>query len=215
MANVNVLDVISDVAQIARKAPNGTLINAYIRAARKFCRESRWYRSTLIGQTVAGTPLYSCGSDPYLEVLGLKAVSAAQLTGNTQPWALVATDSGGWYPTENNGQPRRYAYVPEGQVAINPTPDKAYTLTLTLVLQPKVGVVAIPEELLVKWDQALQAGALGYLQDIPGQPWSDPQQAQINKRVLQSAINNARADEQRSYNAGSVVVRRRPFIVGR
>jgi hypothetical protein len=41
MANVTVMSVIADVAQLVRGAPNATLIGAYIRAARKFCRESR------------------------------------------------------------------------------------------------------------------------------------------------------------------------------
>ncbi len=215
MAQVQVLERMRDVQQYVRRAPNGTLISAYIRAARKFCRETRWFRSTLVGQTVADTRLYSLGSDTYMEVVGLRAVSAQQLDGSGQPWQLATSDPAGWYPGFRPSQPQRYAYIPEGQIAIDPLPDKAYTITMTLQLQPKAGVTSLPEGLLVKWDQALQDGALMYLLNIPDQPWTNPQQAELHRRAFQAAINNARADEQRAYNTGTVFIRKRPFIVGR
>jgi hypothetical protein len=215
MPNVAVFDVIADVAQIVRKAPDPTLIAAYVRAARKFCRESRWLRSTLPGQTEAGTSLYNLGSDQVLEIVGLKAASAARTSGNTTAWPLHVSATTTWPTGTRPSHPTRYAYVPEGQIALYPTPDAVYDLTVTLVLQPTKGTNSIPESLLVKWDQALQDGALGYLLDIPDQPWTDPLQAERRRRAFQAAINNARADEQREYNAGVVVARKRPFIVGR
>lgn len=215
MAQVQVLDVMRDVAQIARGVPNATLISAYVRAARKFCRESRWFRSTLVAPTEADVRLYSLGSDTYLEVVGVKAVSGATLSGNTNPWVIGPSDPGGWNPGFQPNRPQRYAYVPEGQIAFDPIPDAAYSITMTLQLQPKAGVTSLPEELLVKWDQALQDGALMYLLNIPGQPWTNPQQAEMHRRSFQAAINNAKLDEQRSYNTGTAFIRKRPFIVGR
>lgn len=213
MANVPVMNVIADVAQLVRQAPNATLIGAYIRAARKFCRETRWYRATLAGVTEADTRVYSLGSDPYLEVLGLKAVSAEPVGGG-KATPLGVSNTTTWVEGGTPGTPRRYAYVPEAQVALDPIPDAVYPLTLTLVLQPKVGATVVPDGLLVKWDQTLQHGALAYLFDIPGMPWSDPLKSDMNRRAFQSGINNARADEQREFNAGSQFIRRRPFIVG-
>lgn len=214
MANVAILDRIADVAQLVRNAPNTTLIGAYVRAARKFCRESRWHRVALTGETVAGTRLYSLGSDTYMEVLGLRAASAARLTGDTKAWPLHVGDTGSWDPGAQQGRPRLYAYVPEGQVALDPVPDAAYALSLTLVVQPKAGVNEIAEELLVKWDQVLQAGALSYLLEIPGMPWTDPAAAERKRREFHAGIANAKADEQREYNAGSALVQRRRFLVG-
>ena len=82
------------------------------------------------------------------------------------------------------------------------------------MLQPKAGVVEIPDDLLVKWDQVLQAGALAYLLSIPGQPWSDANMAMLKQREFQAGINNARADEQRQYQAGTQFITTRPFVVG-
>lgn len=212
MANVTVMSVAADVAQLVRGAPNGTLIGAYIRAARKFCRESRWYRASLAGVTVAGTRTYSLGSDPYVEVLGLRAASASLDGGKV--WNLGVSNTTGWDANRENARPTRYAYVPEGQIALDPIPDDVYDLTLTLVLQPKTGAVVVPEELLVKWDQVLQAGALSYLLDLEGQPWTNPVQAEKHRRAFQAGISNARADEQREFNAGTQFVKRRQFLVG-
>lgn len=217
MANVPVIEVIADVAQICRKAPTGTLIRAYVRSARDFCRQSRWFRGSLAGQTVASTQVYSLGSDPYLQVVGLHACTAAQISGNTKPWPLgVCNDTGRWQPGGNPAQPRQYAYVPEGQIAFGPTvPDKVYDILMTLVLAPKRGVVAVPEEILVKWEYAIQAGTLGYLLALPGMPWTDLAESKRQLVTYQAGISNARADEQRGYNAGTVFMKRRPFIVGR
>lgn len=209
MANVQVIDYLAPVAQNFLGATDETLIAAYVRAARKFCRESRWFRSTLQAQTAPNEPLYSLGSDQLLEVLGLKAASC---TVNGQTYALGVGDTTGWNPNARADKPRRYAYVPEGQVAFYPTPDAAYDVTLTLVLQPKVGVVELPEELLVKYDQVIEAGAMAFLYGL--RDFADPVQAQINARMFQAGIGNARADEQREYNSGTNFIRRRPFIVG-
>lgn len=217
MANVRIAELLPDVAQICRKAPTGTLIRAYARSARDFCRQTRWYRSALAGQTVAGQQVYSLGSDPYLQVVGLHAATAAQISGNTKPWPLVVChDTGAWDPGGNPGNPRQYAYVPEGQIAFGPTvPNLVLNIQMTLVLAPKRGVVELPEEILVKWEYALQAGTLGYLLALPDMPWTDLAEAKRQLATYQSGINNARADEQRGYNAGTVFMRRRPFIVGR
>lgn len=215
MAQTQVLDVIQDVAQIVRNAPNTTLIGAYIRAARKFCRETRWMRVSVSGQTTAGVQVYTLGSDPHVEVLGIRAASAARLAGDTKQWTLGLSNTDAWDPNTRPARPLRYAYVPEGQIAIHPTPDAAYALTLKVVVQPKDGATALAEELLVKWDQALQSGALSYLLTISGQPWTNPLLAEQHRRAFQAAINNARADEQREFNAGNAFVRRRPFLVGR
>jgi hypothetical protein len=214
MSQAPIIDLIADIAQITRKAPNATIIRAYNRAAREFCHQSRWLRSTLAAQTVEGSALYSLGTDPDLEVIGVKAVSCAPLLGNTQPRPLRVSVPTGWPAGQPPGQPVRYAYVPESQIAFNPTPDATYDVVITLVLQPTLMCNSVPSEMLARWDQKLQAGALAYLYEIPDQPWTNLQMSQIKMREFQAGISNARADEQREYNVGTFIAKKRPFIVG-
>lgn len=214
MTQTALIDIIPDIAQIARKCPPATLVRALNRAAREFCKQTRWMRLTLQGETEADTQLYSMGADQDLEIIGLKAVSSAARTGNTRARALTVSTPTGWLPGQPTGAPQRYAYVPEAMVALNPTPDAIYDLLLTIVVQPTLASNSVPSQLLVRWDRAIKDGALAYLHDIQGQPWSNPEQAQVKQRAFKSAINNARADEQRDYQSGTFIARRRPFVVG-
>lgn len=215
MTQTALIDIIPDIALKVRKAPDEILIRALNRAAREFCKQSRWLRMTLQGETEAGTQLYSMGSDQDLEIIGLKAVSSTARTGNTRPRGLTVSVPTGWPAGQPNGAPLRYAYVPEGQIALNPTPDAIYDLLLTIVVQPTLAANSIPSQVLVRWDRVIKAGALGYLLEVPGQPWTNPAEALLKQREFQSGISNARADEQRDYQSGTFIAHRRPFIVGR
>lgn len=214
MTQVAIIDLIADIAQIAREAPNPTIIRAYNRAAREFCRQSRWLRSALPGETAADTSLYSLGTDPDLEVIGVRAVSIARQTGNTKPRPLRVSSSTSWPAGERSGEPQRYAYVPEAQLALNPTPDRVYDLLVTLVIMPTASSNSVPAELLPRWDQTLQAGALAYLYEVPRQPWTNLEMAQLKLRQFQAGIGNAKAAEQKEYQAGITIARKPPFIVG-
>lgn len=209
------IDLIPDVAQIVRKAPNATIIRAMNRAAREFCKQSRWLRLTLPGETSPDVVLYSMGADQDLEIIGIKAATRAARSGNIKPRALSLSDPTGWPAGQHNGTPQRYAYVPEGQLALDPPPDAVYDLVLTIVVQPTLGSNSIPGQLVVRWDRVIKAGALAYLYEIPEQPWTNLTQAALKQREFQSGISNARADEQRNYQAGTQIAHRRPFIVGR
>lgn len=215
MTQVAIIDLIADIAQIAREAPNPTIIRAYNRAAREFCRQSRWFRSSLAGETTADTSLYQLGTDPDLEVIGIRAMSLARRTGNTKPRPLGVSASSAWPAGERSAEPQRYAYVPEAQFALNPTPDAIYDLLVTLVVMPTLASNSIPAELLPRWDQTLQAGALAYLYEVPRQPWSNLEMAQVKMRQFQAGIGNAKAAEQKEYQAGTTIARKPPFIVGR
>lgn len=200
MALVHVLDIAQDVGQICKKCPNGTLQRAIIRSARKFLRESRWYQTAIPGATAAGTRAYSLGSDPYEEIIAIRAMSITQTNGTVLP--VVDSDPSGWNPNGSEGLPRRYAYLPEGQFALDNVPDATYSLLVTVALIPKAGQVHIEERVLSKWDQVIQAGALDYLLRLK-EPWQDINEANAQLRRYQAGISNAKADEQRRFQQGS------------
>lgn len=211
MALVQVLDISARVLQVARKCPNGTAQRAIIDAARKLLRESRWYRSTLPGATAAGTVAYNMGSDPYEEIIGIRAMSYTQPNGQIQP--IYVSDPTQWLPNIGQGPPRLYAYNPEGQFVLYPTPDAVYPLTVTIVLIPKSGQNKVEERVLAKWDQTIQSGALAYLLKLKGEPWYDPNEAMVQEKFFRSGISNAKADEQRDYQRGSQSVTPRAILV--
>jgi hypothetical protein len=209
-----VADVIVDLKQKLRNCPGDTIIRAYIRAAREFCGESRWMRLTLAAATSPNVQLYSLGNDPNLEILAVSAVSVT-VPGTPLPIKVALPPIVGMAmdPNLRPGVPVEHSYVPEGQIAFNPTPDKVYPVTITLIVQPKVTAVELPDELLVKWDRTFQAGALAYLFEIPGEVWANPQQALMEMAKFRSGKSNAKADAQRQYQTGGQRLRPRRFVV--
>jgi len=215
---VNVFDQLASIALVARKAPSTVLRRAYVKAYRDWCAETRWLRVNIPGQTVDGTQVYDLGSDPYLEIISVRAMScgaqpASATLQNTV--ALRMQDSTLWDPDAPHNRPTRYAYVPEGQVAVWPVPNDIYNVLVTVCVQPKDGVAQVPAEPLKKYSTGIEAGALMHLLRIPGQAWTDARMAKEYETIWNSAVSNGKAEEQRAYNTGSMRARPRPFVVGR
>lgn len=206
-----IVTLLQRVAQVVRRAPEPTLIQAYRDAARAFCGQSRWLRRSAEAiVTSKGEQQYDLllsSADAGLEIINVRAMIGVA----TQPsssWQMYPSDPTTWNPNnQGEGAPRWWAYVPEGEVSVWPVPDQAYTLTSTVQCQPTLDTEELPDDLLRKWDQALADGAMAYLLDIAGQPWSNPREAAKRALRFQAAINNAKADEQRSYNTGTSLAR--------
>lgn len=214
MNYVDVYDQLANIALVARKCPSTVLRRAYVSAMRQWCAETQWLRTTVTGTTVSGTQLYSLGDDTYLQIIGVRAVSLTESGGDKL--GLNPSDSAFWNPNIGNGTPRWYAYIPEGQIALHPTPDAAYAMTISVIAQPKSDeVTQVPEDLMKKYSTTFEAGALGYLLSLPGQPWTNPNEAAQQMRAFRSGISNAKAEVQRAFNVGSQRARPRAFVTGR
>jgi hypothetical protein len=200
MAQIQVLDIMSEVAQICRGCPNTTLIQAYVSAARMFCNRSRWLRATISGATIVDQKGYSLGSDTYAEIIGISSIEIVETVDDTHP--LTERDSSKWDKNDEHDVPEFYQYVPEGQFALHPLPDAIYTLAVGVILQPKSGVNSVDETLVTSWDFTLQAGALAYLLKLPGLPWTDKAEAKVQQAAFDADCFAAHS-AQRGYNAGA------------
>lgn len=189
MTQIDVKDLLSELRLICRTCPTPVLIQAYVRAARQLCDGSRWLVQTVTGDTVADQQLYSLGSDPYNEIIGLQAAAVTGPAAFVGP--LTEGDSAKWDPAEPTARPELYQYVPHGQFALHPTPDAVYSLSMNVVIQPKQGSTTVPDILVVEWDDALQAGALAYLLKLPRQAWTDATRAADEARTFRAAVNAA------------------------
>lgn len=206
---VSVFDQLASIAQIVRKCPTPVLQDAYVTAYRDWCSQTRWLRTTIAGATAIGDKIYSLGSDPLLEVVSVGAVS---VTANGQTMPLMASDPMAWGANVGNGLPRQYAYIPEGQIALHPTPNAIYQTIVSAVVQPVDGAASVPDDPLRKYRSAIEAGALEYLLALPGTPWSNPGAAAGQGRVFRSGISNAKAEVQRGFNTGAQRVTPRAFL---
>ena len=211
---VDTFDQLVNIAQICRKCPTVTLRRAYVRALRDWCGQTKWLRMSIDGQVTTDSRQYSLGNDPYLEIIGIKAMSGNQpASQGIQYWPIVTSDSGMWDPNMNPGMPVRYQYIPEAQFAVDPFPFQTYGIKVTVIVQPKEGAVMIPQDPLLKYDNVIEAGALEYLMSLPGQPWTNPVESLRFGKEFRSGISNGKAEAERNYNTGPVRARARQFLV--
>lgn len=203
-----IADLLQNVAQKVRRAPEPTLVHAYREAARKFCAESLWLRRELVIATenaVSQYDLVTDTGDAMLEIIGVRVITVAPPSGSA--YRMDPSDPMGWNPAVDNGPPQTWCYIPESEIKVYPTSNGVYTLTCTVECQPLIDTEDLPDDLLRKWDRALSCGALGYLYDINGQPWYNPLLARAEAVKFQAAIANAKGNQQRGYNTGTSMAR--------
>lgn len=205
MAQIAVINLVAPVAQIARNCPTPTLVQAYVDAVRKFCAKSRWLRTNIAGETVVDQTVYSLGSDPYNEIIGIKAVS---LDPDSAETSSLTESQIGFDPHEDADVPEFYRYLPHGNIELHPKPAAVYPLTISAVLQPKRGQNSIDDTLPLQWEYVFQAGALAYLLKIPDQPWTDKVEANTQLAIFMDGCNHGVSSEAAGYNAGAAVTSR-------
>lgn len=197
MAQIQVFDLLAPIAQVCRGCNVTTMTDAYVRAVRELCQRSRVFQSTLLGSTTIDVPVYNLGSDAYHEVFGVRGVSVEVSPDDIR--GLDDRSGSEWDQTDASDVPEFYQYIPEGQLAIHPKPNAVYPLTITLLLQPKIGSNSIDDSLVVKWSEAFIAGALAYLLRLPGVAWTDKAEAERMDTDFKSWIVKASSAAERRY----------------
>lgn len=171
--------------------------------------------TTLAGQTYTVTrqnQIYSLGSDTYAEIFGVAGITLYESA--DEPVPLVESLTGQWDPTEEQDVPEFYAYLPEAQVALHPTPDAAYSMTIGVRITPKRGATSIDDRLVTKWEYALQDGALAYLLALPDVAWANLPLAQVHGQRFEDAINRAATSAALGYNPGTTPLRTQSLSLG-
>lgn len=208
MSQVQILDYLAPVAQIARNCPTTTLVQAYLDAVREFCNTTHWLRTTITGVTditPSAVTVYSLGSDTYNEIIGIHAASIDE--SSTVTTALTERSTG-FDPQLAAAVPEFYRYLPHGNFEVSPPPDAVYNLTISAIIQPKRGQAGIDETLVLNWEYVFRAGALAYLLRIPGQPWTDKAEANVQMALFREGIVKGCWDEQTGYNSGAATTDR-------
>lgn len=216
-----VAQLIKDVAQLIRPCPSAVIRGAYTRAARTLCTESRWFQAEYDLTLIAGVrsyvivpPALSGQTASELEVVDLAWDNCwinASLTGDNN-WARLTKGGRVFDPNLEQSFPRRVVYTPEGEVAFDAIPDQAYPVRLMVAYQPTDAATDIPDALLVKWREGIEAGALEYLYGLDGEPFANPLKQAKYGKVFSAAIGNAKANVAMAFQSGSRRANPRAFF---
>lgn len=210
----DVLDLIRRVQQRVPKAPELVVRDAYVSAVRDWAGQTRWIRNRLSATLVAAQADYSLGSDPFLEIIDVPVAQLVVTSNGRQTTVpMKPSDPHSFDANTPSTKPWTYAYIPEGDISFYPVPDQAYDVVLELAVQPTRTTTQIPDQAVSKHWKAFEAGALAHLL-LLNEPWKDPVMAAREEAVFKASINNAKADVARGFQSGTVMARRRAWIVG-
>ena len=112
-------------------------------------------------------------------------------------------------------QPNRF-YVTQGQferqLNLFPTPDKTYTVNMTIAIRPAMGTGYLADDLYNYWFEAIVAGALYRLKSTPEQPYTDLAGATYYGQRFGALCNNARVEGNVGRVVTSMQTKPRPFV---
>jgi hypothetical protein len=118
------------------------------------------------------------------------------------------------WQTAEGSEPTYYnAGIDFRTIRIYPIPIGAnrQTLTMRVAYAPEMSATAIPDELAIKYWDALIGGAKARLMTTPGKAWTNTALALYNRRLFEDGILKAKISALHDRVEGSLSVRPHPF----
>lgn len=193
----------SEVRRQARNIPEPTMHDAILRAARTFCRDTCLLRRTFQFTTVAGQQQYPIVVPENEEAFGFRHACIAYTTQPTNTWPLRPMYPTTFNPNIGEGCPVGICMVPYSLMALDRQPDQAYLVTVETWTQPVAEGYSVPDEIGVRYDQALGYGALEWLLMQRGNPWFDQQGSVYYRQLFNQEIVKGRAEAAFDFTPGS------------
>lgn len=193
---------------------------ALVRSAAVFCDETNVIRSMVEPiDIIAGEPTYDVDLGMDLEVTRLMAawLGTKQLalpTANNGVSPLTNYSPLGPTAELKAGEPIGVRSIYANTVTLMPPPDESVKSKLTLLVatRPKVSARQLDDALFDRWSEGIVAGAIGILASMPGQPFSDMNQATIADARFWRTVNRARIEARRGEVGTSMRVRNNPLV---
>lgn len=94
---------------------------------------------------------------------------------------------------------------------LSPPPDKVYSVLVNVTLSPARTATQLDDDLYNTWINPIVSSAIAQAMQIPGQPFSNPAQAQILLNSVARQTVTSRIEGNYGFVRGSMHVRSRPF----
>jgi hypothetical protein len=154
------------------------------------CRRAKvWTHEDDPTETIAGARTYDINAPTGSTLVEIKALylESKELEADTEEQFPEA------------GTPRNYRQVTPDEVLLWPTPDAEYLFTMTLTLTPSRASTHFPGWIAERYHDAIVAGAKARLMAMPGQPWSNIQQAIFYRSMFDTEVAAAKGEADRSF----------------
>lgn len=94
---------------------------------------------------------------------------------------------------------------------LSPPPDEVYSVLVNVALSPARTATQLDDDLFNTWINPIVSRAIAQAMQIPGQPFSNPAQAQILLNSVARQTVTSRIEGNYGFVRGSMRVRSRPF----
>jgi len=94
---------------------------------------------------------------------------------------------------------------------LSPPPDEVYSVLVNVALSPARTATQLDDDLYNTWINPIVSSAIAQAMQIPGQPFSNPAQAQILLNSVARQTITSRIEGNYGFVRGSMRVRSRPF----
>ena len=178
-------------------------------AARVFCRETLYWRETVLTSSNAGDPTLivdPIGNDG--EPVGVWWVQY----GRNKLWPKTQADMTSAEPAWRDGAgatPRYFIQSSDDELLLHPAPLVIEpNVRIRASYQPKLGSARIGERVMRNYDEALIDGALHRILRMANSPWSDPSAANEARIRFEGAISRARVEARHQEGPTQEPIRR-------
>lgn len=187
---------------------------ALLDTAIQFCEETGVVRHTTSPVlTVAGQATYDVDLPSQTELSRVLKVWVGWRMVYAAPEAMVDSVRGvSTDVTNDTGTIHAASVIEPGTITLVAAPSEdGFQIVVRAATRPTRSATQVDDALFNRWCDAITSGAIYRLASVPGQPFSDPNQAQIAFGMFRQQLNLAKIQANRGPMGGAVSVKLRPF----
>lgn len=185
--------------------PHPTLVLHLAMAGQRFCVETGAW-AVMADEQITSEGLTGYDVEPATDAMVVR-VREVWLDGRVlSPVSVVSA-------IDHQDAPTGYTHYDDRQVLrLNGQPRTGQKLQMRLVMAPKTNSTTIPDDLAMRHQVAIAAGAKSTLMVMPNQVWTNPQLGGYHAQEFKRAISEARIDALRDGVDIPLTVKKRSFI---
>lgn len=190
--------------------PNVLAVHELRRAAQDFCEKTMAWKVIETARAVtAGTETVAAApADTGMELSEVERVSYDGKRLDPETLDSIEQNHGANWEA-HTGTPFAYFQLTPGEIRLYPTPaeDAQTGIVFTLVVKPSDTATGLPDDLAIKYRNAIHTGAKARLMAMTGKPWSNPADAAVHAQEFDSMCGTGHTQAARSFGSARIASR--------
>lgn len=198
----DIIELSPHVLPWAHNCPEPTMLHFLRQAAIKFCERSRSWRSEEVYNLISADDeisLVTCDDSVIYEIESVTWRGKEDADWQPSITSAAFTDRDDWW---RDGNPRYYTQRVPGRLRV--APFSTGQIRVIMYLKPDQRAETLPDYLIELYPEIIAAGALAKLLMLPGQTFTDPNQAMLQQSLFDAACDQHFRDNLRGQQRASI-----------